>query len=94
MAIQPNWKPRERYLWGHAATLACWHLMGDAMLSRKDGQPAVLGLYVKRPKEGDYHRIRLEMVRTKKEAAAMNRKLAKARKRFETLISARSGERK
>jgi hypothetical protein len=81
----PNWKRGERYMWAHAASLACLWLSGEALFKRKDGKPPLFHLNIRRPKDaepGQFHRVRIEVVRTKKEAAAMDRKWRKRRKEF------------
>lgn len=78
MSIEANWQRGERYYYASADVLACIFIG----LETKG-----VMLHTKRPKEGRYHRVKLDVVRTKKEARAMNARLTKARKRIEATIA-------
>lgn len=74
MTIVANFTRGDRHYYVSKSTLALVFI-GVEMQS--------VNCYLKRPKfqPKEYHRVRIEIVRTKAEAAAMNRKLARARVR-------------
>jgi hypothetical protein len=68
--IQPNYRRGTRYFYVHSASLACVHLgLGESFR-----------VYTKRPSPAsEFHRVELNVVRTKAEARALERKWAKVR---------------
>ena len=86
MKIEPNWKKGTRYFWVHKATLAC-DFIGVRI---RDYQP--IALHTMRPKDHrKFHRVEISVVRTKREAAAIDAKFEKLRAktfaRMTTLIA-------
>ncbi len=74
MNILANYSNGTRYFYAPAATLACLHLAPRAMGIK------IVPLYVTRPKKGGrYHRVEINVVRTKAEADKMNAKYARIR---------------
>ena len=79
---ESNWKPRERYLWVHKSTLACFHIAGPKLFLRaKPDTPKVMALRIDNPHDPEnFHRCRIEVVRTKRECRDLDRRWAKKRK--------------
>ena len=69
--FKPNWKRGEQYFWGSKATLALAHLIPLSYVR----------LYTKKPDTPemlyDYHRVKIEVVHTKKEARQLKREWEK-----------------
>lgn len=73
-----NYKRGTQYFYIHKASLACAFLGGGVLCG------PTLNLYLKRPDrpkfEGDeFHRVEINVIHTKAEAKALNRKWAKIR---------------
>lgn len=78
MSIKPNHEKGRKYYWIHAATLAC-----DFIGFR----PKRLILDTHKPKGPGYHRVAIEVVRTKRECDALNRKWECKRLKFSKLLA-------
>ena len=78
MSLTPNYEKGRSYYWIHAATLAC-----DFIGFR----PKRLILDTHKPKGKGYHRVTIEVVRTKRECDAANRKWARKRLKFAALLA-------
>lgn len=80
MSIKPNYRKGTRYFWVYKATLAC-----DFLGLRSP----TIGLHTKRPSpKNRYHRVELTVVRTKREAEALDAKFAKKRARSRARLKA------
>lgn len=87
MKTESNWRRGTRYYWVHKSSLALSFIGSTAIVGPR------LSVLLERPKEKpeDYHRCEIVVVRTKKEAAELDRKIAKRRRdnwsRFAALMA-------
>jgi hypothetical protein len=71
--IKPNFKRGTQYFFVHKATLACAYLGGGLLL----GDRKAVQLYLKpQGPRAEWHRVEINVIRTKAEAKAVNRKWA------------------
>jgi len=73
VSLKPNYEKGRRYFWIHAATLACDFL---------GFRPKRLIVDTHKPKGKGYHRVSIEVIRTKAECDALDRKWKRRRERF------------
>ena len=78
MSLKPNFEKGRKYYWIHAATFA---------LDFIGFRPKRLIVDTRKPKGPGYHRITIEVVRTPRECATLNRKLARKRIKFAALLA-------
>ena len=89
MNIEANWKRGEVYFWVHKSTLAVHFLIGKFRAEHGGMIGKYVPLYYNRPKDVEnYHRCRIDVVRTKKEVAQLNAKYAKKRAEFAKKLEA------
>lgn len=89
MRAKANFKRGKRYFYVHRATMACVFLAGGALMGEKKAIPA----YLKSPEpRSEFHRVDLVVIRTKAEAASLNRKYAKLRAKHRAMAKAEAAQ--
>lgn len=81
MSIKPNYEKGRRYFWIHSSML---------FLDFVGFRPKRLIVDTHKPKGKGYHRIKIEVVRTKAECDALNQKFKRKRERLAKLIASRA----
>lgn len=83
--FKPNWQRGRFYFWVPKSTLAvCYIGRGVARAAGIKAVPA----FVDKPTKGDFHRVHIDVVRTKAEAAAAKRAWEKKRAKFAQKLKA------